>query len=165
MHHDIQKLTSYHNFYLFFPICKWKEFKLFQLLESFKKTCANAPSIYKEPVLILPIKGTFWPVCIFFFRWQWNTSLCTCIATCLLIPLWDFGEILLPSLKFNTPWLISSLKKHSNFYENFDCIWFDHKMVWPQDHSTTMFNLGWSPNRRLKTFQNLKMFKMSKLDF
>ena len=34
-HHDIQKVISYHNFYLFFPICKWKEFKF-----------ANAPSIY-----------------------------------------------------------------------------------------------------------------------
>ena len=37
MHNDIQKVFSYHNFYLFFPICKRKEFKLFQLLESFKK--------------------------------------------------------------------------------------------------------------------------------
>ena len=37
MHHDIQKIISYHNFHLFFPICKRKEFKLFQLLESFKK--------------------------------------------------------------------------------------------------------------------------------
>ena len=46
MHHDIQKNISYHNFYLFFPICKWKEFKLFQLLENFKKKCADAPSIY-----------------------------------------------------------------------------------------------------------------------
>ena len=44
MHHDIQKNISYHNFYLFFPICKIKEFKLFQLLESFKKKCADAPS-------------------------------------------------------------------------------------------------------------------------
>ena len=46
MHHDIQKIISYHNFYLLFPICKWKEFELFQLLESFKKKCADAPSIY-----------------------------------------------------------------------------------------------------------------------
>ena len=37
MHHDIQKIISYHNFYLFFPICKKKEFKLFQLLENLKK--------------------------------------------------------------------------------------------------------------------------------
>ena len=42
MHHDIQ------NFCSFFPICKWKEFKLFQLLETFKKRYANAPSIYQE---------------------------------------------------------------------------------------------------------------------
>ena len=47
MHHDIQKVFSYHNIYLFFPICKRKEFKLFQLLESFKKKSANAPSIYE----------------------------------------------------------------------------------------------------------------------
>ena len=37
MHHDIQKNISYHNFYLFFLICKWKEFELFQILENFKK--------------------------------------------------------------------------------------------------------------------------------
>ena len=37
IHHDIQKVFSYHTFYLFFPIRKRKEFKLFQLLESFKK--------------------------------------------------------------------------------------------------------------------------------
>ena len=48
MHHDIQKIISCHNFYLFFPIGKWKEFKVFQLIESFKKKCANAPSIYQE---------------------------------------------------------------------------------------------------------------------
>ena len=35
MHHDIQKMISYHNFYLFFPICKWKKFRLFQLLTVF----------------------------------------------------------------------------------------------------------------------------------
>ena len=53
MHHDIQKVFSYHNFYLFFPICKRKEFELFQLLESFKKKSANAPSIYEaRPWLI-----------------------------------------------------------------------------------------------------------------
>ena len=49
MHHDIQKIISYHNFYLFFPICKWKEFKLFQLLESFKKNVLmHRPSIKKS---------------------------------------------------------------------------------------------------------------------
>ena len=49
MHHDIQKNTSYHNFYLFFPICKRKEFKLFQLLENFKKNVPmHHPSIKKS---------------------------------------------------------------------------------------------------------------------
>ena len=49
MHHDIQKNISYHNFYLFFPICKRKEFKLFQLLESFKKNVLmHHPSIKKS---------------------------------------------------------------------------------------------------------------------
>ena len=33
MHHDIKKSIFYHNFYLFFPICKRKEFILFQLLD------------------------------------------------------------------------------------------------------------------------------------
>ena len=54
MHHDIQKVFSYHNFYLFFPICKRKEFELFQLLESFKKKSANAPSIYEARPWISP---------------------------------------------------------------------------------------------------------------
>ena len=35
MDHDSQKNNFYHNFYLFFPICKRKEFKLFQLLTNF----------------------------------------------------------------------------------------------------------------------------------
>ena len=49
MHHDIQKLISYHNLYLFFPICKWKELKLFQLLESFKQNVLmHRPSIKKS---------------------------------------------------------------------------------------------------------------------
>ena len=49
MHHDIQKIISYHNFYLFFPICMWKEFKLFQLLERFKKNVPmHHPSIKKS---------------------------------------------------------------------------------------------------------------------
>ena len=54
MHHDIQKVKvfSYHNFYLFFPICKSKEFKLFQLLESFKKkVLMHRPSIKLVPGL------------------------------------------------------------------------------------------------------------------
>ena len=49
MHHDIQKIISYHDFYLFFPICKWKEFELFQLLESLKKNVLmHRPSIKKS---------------------------------------------------------------------------------------------------------------------
>ena len=49
MHHDIQKIISYHDFYLFFPICKRKEFELFQLLESFKKNVLmHHPSIKKS---------------------------------------------------------------------------------------------------------------------
>ena len=52
MHHDIQKIISYHNFYSFFPICKRKEFKLFQLLESFKKkVLMHRPSIKLVPGL------------------------------------------------------------------------------------------------------------------
>ena len=39
MDHDSQKIIFYHNFYLFFQVCKRKEFKLFQLLENFKKMC------------------------------------------------------------------------------------------------------------------------------
>ena len=35
MHHDSQKIISYHNFH--FPICDRKEFGIFQLLENFKK--------------------------------------------------------------------------------------------------------------------------------
>ena len=43
-------IISYHNFYLFFPICKRKEFKLFQLLERFKKknVLMHHPSIKKS---------------------------------------------------------------------------------------------------------------------
>ena len=48
MHHNIQKIISYHNFYLFFPICKWKEFKLFQLLESLKKNVLMHHSSIKK---------------------------------------------------------------------------------------------------------------------
>ena len=33
----IAKKYVYHNFYLFFPVCKRKEFDLFQPLENFKK--------------------------------------------------------------------------------------------------------------------------------
>ena len=50
MHHDIQKVFSYHNFYLFFPRCKRKGFKLFQLLELFKKkVLMHRPSIKLVP--------------------------------------------------------------------------------------------------------------------
>ena len=49
MDHDSKKNIFYHNFYLFFPICKRKEFKLFQLLESFKKNVLmHHPSIKKS---------------------------------------------------------------------------------------------------------------------
>ena len=49
MHHDIQKIISYYIFYLFFPICKWKEFESFQLLENFKKNVlTHRPSIKKS---------------------------------------------------------------------------------------------------------------------
>ena len=44
INHDSQKNIFYHIFYLLVPICKRKEFKLFQLLENFKKKFANAPS-------------------------------------------------------------------------------------------------------------------------
>ena len=37
MHHDSQKIVFHHNFHLFFPICDRKEFRIFQLLENFKK--------------------------------------------------------------------------------------------------------------------------------
>ena len=61
MHHDIQKVFAYHNSYLFFPICKRKEFKLFQLLGSFKKKNVpthrppNKKSAYKVRFLNWPI--------------------------------------------------------------------------------------------------------------
>ena len=63
MHHDIQKIISYHNFYLFFPICKWKEFELFQLLESFKKNVLmHHPSIKKSMAYCMqfPIWDIVW---------------------------------------------------------------------------------------------------------
>ena len=54
MHHDIQKIISYHNFYLFFPICKTKEFKLFQLLENFKKNVLMHRPVAKDRPWIGP---------------------------------------------------------------------------------------------------------------
>ena len=53
MHHDIKKVFSYHNFYLFFPICKRKEFKIFQLLESFKVHLLRSPCpiLHKKQLL------------------------------------------------------------------------------------------------------------------
>ena len=48
MHHDIQKVFSYHNFYLFFPICKRKEFELFQLLENFEKKVVMHRPVAKD---------------------------------------------------------------------------------------------------------------------
>ena len=68
MHYDIQKIISCHNFYLFFPIWKWKEFKLFQLLESFKKNVLmHRPSIKKS------LRG---------MTVQWNFYLFIYISTC-----------------------------------------------------------------------------------
>ena len=64
LHHDIQKIISYNIFYLFFPICKWKEFKIFQLLEIFKKNVLmHRPSIKKSLAKRLTIyieKPKFW---------------------------------------------------------------------------------------------------------
>jgi hypothetical protein len=34
MHHDIQKIICYHDLYIFFPICKEKEFKLLSMPET-----------------------------------------------------------------------------------------------------------------------------------
>ena len=54
MHHDIKKIISYHNFYLFFPICKRKEFKLFQLLEFFfKNVLMHRPVATDRPWFIM----------------------------------------------------------------------------------------------------------------
>ena len=83
MHHDIQKIISYHNFYSFFPLCKREEFKLFQLLESFKKNVLmHHPSIKKSMTYINLhwIKNydinTIFFIAIFFqwckiFVWKW----------------------------------------------------------------------------------------------
>ena len=61
MHHDIQKIISYQNFYLFFPIYMWKEFKLFQLLEIFKKNVPmQHPSIKKSLVRSSTLHYTRW---------------------------------------------------------------------------------------------------------
>ena len=57
MHHGSQKIISYYIFYLFFPIGKRKEFKLFQLLESFKIKCANDP---KSPMRMLAPISMLW---------------------------------------------------------------------------------------------------------
>ena len=48
MHHDSQKIIFYHNFYLLFPICKRKEFKLFQLLEIFFKNVLMHRPVAKD---------------------------------------------------------------------------------------------------------------------
>ena len=95
MHHDIQKIISYHNFYLFFPICKRKEFKLFQLLESFKKkVLMHCPSIKKSVGYVRPIilNEKFWDlspqIFVTFFlvdRWSGVHTLQTC---------WHFEQLL-----------------------------------------------------------------------
>jgi hypothetical protein len=38
----MMKNIFYHIYFFSFPICNRKEFKLFQLLENFKKKCANS---------------------------------------------------------------------------------------------------------------------------
>ena len=48
MDHDSQKIIFYHTFYLFNPICKRKEFKLFQLLENFKKNVLMHRPVAKD---------------------------------------------------------------------------------------------------------------------
>ena len=54
MHHDSQRIIFYHIFYLFFPIYKRKELKLFQLLENFKKNVLMHRPVAKDhPWLIL----------------------------------------------------------------------------------------------------------------
>ena len=87
MHHDIQKLISYHNFFLFFAICKWKEFKLFQLLESFKKMCRCTihllRNLWFRMVWWSSNSGHPWWMClswrnIFWWRWyglQWCSTI------------------------------------------------------------------------------------------
>ena len=62
MHHDSQKNIFCHNFYLFFPICNRKEFKLLQLSENFKKKCANAAK--DRPWLSRPFLNldAIWPL-------------------------------------------------------------------------------------------------------
>jgi hypothetical protein len=47
MHHDSQKYFC-HNFYLFFPICKRKKFRLFQLLENSKKNVLMHRPVAKD---------------------------------------------------------------------------------------------------------------------
>jgi hypothetical protein len=48
MHHS-QINMFYHILYSFFPICKRKEFKLFQLLENFKKKEVHRPVAKDRP--------------------------------------------------------------------------------------------------------------------
>jgi hypothetical protein len=43
-----KKNVLYQIFYLFFPICNRKEFKLFQLLENFKKNVAMHRPVAKD---------------------------------------------------------------------------------------------------------------------
>jgi hypothetical protein len=59
MNHDGQKIILYHNFHLFFPICDWKEFRIFQLLENSKKQVLMHRSVAKDrPCIVL--QGVSW---------------------------------------------------------------------------------------------------------
>ena len=100
MHHDIQKIISYHNFYLFFRICKWKEFKLFQLLESFKKNVPmHHPSIKQslgKQTRCLHIRFYLNYINSWFFMWRplWYDHLVMSTAW------WDFFVLNYRSITF-----------------------------------------------------------------
>ena len=49
MDHVSQKIFFCHNFYLLFPICKRKEFKLFQLLDLKKNVLMHRPVAKDRP--------------------------------------------------------------------------------------------------------------------
>ena len=114
MHHDIQKIISYHNFYLFFPICKWKEFKLFQLLENFKKNVLmHRPSIKKSLAYIITME-----ICVTKEGWKSMIQIVTkltsvkytmlSLAAAFLIPLFSISYIISVFLVYN---IISYIKQ------------------------------------------------------
>ena len=73
MRHDIQKIISYYNLYLFFPICRRKEFKLFQLLESFKKMCQCTIHLLRNLWLMQhEEKCSLVKEFLFHNMWDWN---------------------------------------------------------------------------------------------